>query len=177
MSGCGDPPSTYAHLVVPGLSNGTIEGSPHVGRGDLMTFGSMVVCLDRPGVVTVMAVVPVGGAGVAVSEYGLRPSPFWTHKGSGIGDAQGDLQQNHFPSHSTATLVCDAKTGRGYELGVVLKKLDNGPATLKGFKISYRSSGGHQGSILYPLGIVLCPGGLLPAGVSSEPKCRGARTS
>jgi hypothetical protein len=157
-------------LIVPGESNDTVEGTPNVARNSLITFGSMIVCLDRAGSVAVTGITPIRSSGLSVSEFGLRPSPFWTNKGTGIGDARGGLQKNHFTENHLATLVCSSRTGRGYELAVALRKLTNSPASLTGFKIAYTSDG-HVGSVTFPLGILLCPAQLQSAGVSPEPKC------
>jgi hypothetical protein len=79
--------------------------------------------------------------GIRIREFGLRPSPFWTHRGSGIGDAVGDVAHNHFPDAHNATLTCQDKTGRGYELGVVVDKPGSGPASFQSLAISYSSDG------------------------------------
>ena len=129
----------------------------------------MIVCLDRPGVLHLTRVLALGDHELQVVGFGLRPSPFWTRRGSGIGDEKGGLAQHHFPGNHTARLVCDRETGRAYELGVALRKTTAGSSRVSGFEIDYEVDG-HSTHFDYRLGIVLC-GGALGHDTFDRPTC------
>jgi hypothetical protein len=160
LSACGagsqGSPGNRPDLVTLGTANANELTEPHVRSGRDMLFGSMILCLDSPGTVTVDAVRAVRPTpAFRVVEYGLRPSPFWTG-GTGIIDSNGSLATNGFPANHTVGVTCDEKTGRGYELGVVVQRTGESPASMHGFKILY-SSAGDQGEVTFPLSITLCP--------------------
>jgi hypothetical protein len=54
-----------------------LEGTARVHQGDTVTIGSMFACLDKPGSVTITNIAPVGGVGLKVTGWGIRPNPFW----------------------------------------------------------------------------------------------------
>ena len=155
-SACSPSHAEDPDLQILGHASGTTLERSDLPTGTEISYGSIIVCLDRPGEIEVTDVAPLDPKNIRVDEYGLRPSPYWRHK-PGLGDAVGDLRSVHFSSGHTTTYVCNPKTGRASELGVVVQSEASGPASLSGFKITYRS-GDRQGTLDYPLGIVLCTG-------------------
>jgi hypothetical protein len=157
LGACGSSP--WARMTIPGDVHHVTEESPGIGVSEQHMFGSMILCLDRPGSAVVTSVSPLDASGgFRVVDFGLRPSPFWKHTGAGVGDAPGGLERNHFQAGRTLPVTCDAKTGRGYELGVVVERTGPGKAVSQGFHIGYRSDG-HDSSLNFPLTVVLCPAG------------------
>jgi hypothetical protein len=135
-----------------------------VKPGTETTFGSMILCLDRRGQVTVDGVKPVDPiGGITIEESGVRPSPYWKGKPA-IGVYSGDLEHNRFHAGQTVDVTCDLHTGRGYELAVAVSMSDSTEARMSGVQVTY-TSGGQQRSVEYPLTMYLCPH-----------KIRGSRT-
>lgn len=154
--GFGSTGSGGPHLRLPPGPVATTEGwLANVKPGQDGTFGSMVVCLDKPGSVTITGVKPVDPqGGIRIDEFGVRP---WTHLG--ILFKLGNLEANHFHPGRTVDVVCNKKTGAGYELAVAISRPSGAPAGMGGVVINYTSDG-DKGSLTIPnTGMVLCPHG------------------
>ena len=159
-SGCGTSSPAQGEgprLVVLGTPHDVAVGMGRVEAGAETSFGSMIVCLDRRGQVTITGVQPQDpSGGIRIDEFGVRPSPFWKHRTS-IGAYDGDLGHNHFKAGRTVDVTCNVKNGRGYELAVAVSRRDSTEARMDGVKVTYTSAGQTR-SVTYPLTIYLCPG-------------------
>jgi hypothetical protein len=146
-----------AQLVVLGTPHDVAVGMGRVEAGAETSFGSMILCLDRRGQVTITGVQPRDpSGGIRIDEFGVRPSPFWKHQTS-IGAYHGDLEHNHFKAGRKVDVTCNVRTGRGYELAVSVS-MSNGPqARMDGVEVTYTSAGETR-SVTYPLTIYLCHG-------------------
>jgi hypothetical protein len=117
----------------------------------------MVVCLDRPGSVTIDAVRPQQPTGgFTVTDFAVRENPS-LHSRDQLGEAPGTLASVGFDDDRTATLACDVGTGRGHELGVQVTKTGTGNATSRGFAVSWHSQE-RRGTLTVPLAVLLCQG-------------------
>jgi hypothetical protein len=165
LTGCGSGSSLDGpQLVTPGTPHDVAVGMGKVKPGAETTFGSMIMCLDRQGQITVTGARPVDAqGGIRIDQFGLRPSPFWRGGGTGIGVQYGDLSANGFQVGRTVDLTCNHH-GRGYELAVTVSMPDSTEARMSGVEITYTSDG-QQETVTYPLTIFLCPH-----------KIRGSRT-
>jgi hypothetical protein len=136
----------------------TTEGAARVHKGDTVTIGSMVICLDKAGSVTINDVTAVGAVGLEQTGWAIRPNPSWqpsptTGRGQ-LGVARRSLAQLEFPdSH-----VVDQKCGQGpesYEVGVQVQKTTTGEAGLHAVKVTYTSNGDTK-TYVFNLGVRLC---------------------
>jgi hypothetical protein len=128
------------------------------------SFGSMILCLDRQGQITVTGASPVDAqGGIRIDQFGVRPSPFWRDTGTGIGVQNGDLRANGFQVGRTVDVTCN-HGGRGYELALAVSMSDSTEASMAGVEITYTSAGQDR-SLTFPITLFLCPH-----------KIRGART-
>jgi hypothetical protein len=117
----------------------------------------MVVCLDRPGSVTIDQVRPQSPTGgFTVTDFALRENPAW-HSKDQLAEARGQLPAVGFRGARTANLACDDATGRGHELGVQITKTGQGNATSRGFMVAWHGKG-RRGRLDVPLAVVLCQG-------------------
>jgi hypothetical protein len=152
-AGCSD--SAVAHLGQPAGTHWTGD-SLQVNEHRDWLIGSMVVCLDRAGSVTVTVTgVTAYGGDVAVTGFALRPNPF-PAGGQMLGSAvDGFAAEGLHPGPATVTVVCDSAPGAGDELVVQLHS--DGQATTKaqGLAVAYTSEG-QPGELKIPLGLVLC---------------------
>lgn len=159
LTGCGNHSSPGPQLVPlgdPGSHNVAI-GLGKIKPGAEASFGSMIVCLDRDGQVTIDGVKPVDPeGGIRVDQFGVRPSPYPKHEPS-IGAYKGDLEHNGFKAGRQVNVTCDMKTGRGYELAVAVSMPDSAQARMSGVEVLYTSAGQRE-SVTYPITVFLCPG-------------------
>lgn len=157
LAGCGSG-GPGPELVTLGAVGGAIARQPNVREARPQTWGSMMLCLNRPGSVRVTDVRAVQStSSFKIVEFGLRQSPFWKRSGPAVGTEYGDLAKIGFSSNHTVNVTCDSKTGRAYELAVVVERSGPSTASMRGFDIEYSSHGKRQ-SLMFPLQISLCPG-------------------
>jgi hypothetical protein len=150
-------------LVIPGSLHSVAMGAGKMKPGAENSFGGMVVCLDRPGSITLTGAKPVDPeGGIRIDQFGVRPSPFWKGRVS-FGQDNGDLAQNHFRAGRTVSVTCGPH-GRGDEFAVTVSMPDSAQARMTGVKIEYTSAG-QERSLIFPITLFLCPH-----------KIRGART-
>lgn len=156
MAGCSTPGPTLPQLTVLGNVNEVVDVETSVVPNDSLSFGSMMLCLDKPGAVTVTSVSPFRATGhITVHDFMLRKNPLWAHTGASLLEANSNLARAGFRGARRVDVVCDHRIGRGYELGVQISKPTDTPASLKGFTIEYHSQG-ETGQLLFPYTIVLC---------------------
>lgn len=159
LAGCGfqDGPA----LVSPN-ANSVTESAPRIHRGDTVTIGSMFGCLDKSGSVTVTDISPVGGTGLEVTGWAVRPNPFWKPTPSGppladgqmIGVARTTLARLQFPTSRVVDVQCGSN-GEGFEFAVEVQKTTNGEAGASGWVVTY-TSGGDTKKLGFSLAIRLC---------------------
>lgn len=147
-------------LTTPGRPNHVTEGAPRIHRGDTVTIGSMVACLDAPGSVTVTGIRPVHGTGLRVTGFAIRPNPFWKAPpvqppvGGQIGVERMTLAELLFPTARTIDVQC-GKHGEAYEFAVQVLKTTNGEAGASGWVATYES-GGTTEQLRFYLAVRLC---------------------
>jgi hypothetical protein len=130
-------------------------GAGKLEPGAENSFGGMVVCLDRPGSVTITGVKPVNPTGgIRIDQFGVRPSPFWKGRAS-FGQANGDLAHNHFRAGRTVDVTCDRRTGRGYEFAVTVSRPVSAKGRMTGVEIDYTSDGQRR-TLIFPITLFLC---------------------
>ena len=139
------------------LINHIVEGLADVPAHRSVTIGDILVCVSSPGAVTITSIAPVRPIGqMRVQAFAVRPNPSLnTPPGDLVANAKGSLSRAHFGSSRRVDAVCGSRPGAGYELGLQLVKLDAEPAATAGWLIRYRS-GGREGTLTVPLGVVLC---------------------
>jgi hypothetical protein len=143
-------------LVIPASLHNVAIGAGKMKPGAENSFGGMVVCLDRPGSITLTGAKPVDPeGGIRIDQFGVRPSPFWKGR-AGILGQYGDLAHNHFKMGRTVDVTCDPRTGRGYEFAVTVSMPDSTQARMTGVKIDYTSAGQDR-SLTFPITLFLCP--------------------
>ena len=113
-------------------------------------IGSLMTCLDRPGRVEIMEVVPDGD--LTVTGFATRPNPMARGE-LGVGSVAATLEARGL-SPQPLTLVCDGSSLNLHEVVVELRAGEHTTST-KGFTIRY-VSGGHRLQRYYEKEIVLC---------------------
>ena len=128
------------------------------------SFGSMLVCLDRVGAVTIESVAPA-------HEQGTARIVAWAVRGSSndeIGAEHGDLAHNGFrKAGRTVSQTCNAATGRSDELAVTLSQPDARGSVITDLTIHYVSQGRWE-SYVYPTTLAVCPHDVRFYGPSGE---------
>jgi len=127
------------------------------GAHETFSFGGLVVCLGRPGPVTVDRVTArQATGGLRVTDFGLRPNPL-RHHHPGLGTSRRPLDATGFRGGHTASLRCNHRTVRGHELGLEVAKTSDGTARSAGWVLHYRWRGQHK-TLTIPMRLVLCAG-------------------
>ena len=144
-------------LQMPEPLNHIVEGLADVPAHRSVTIGDILVCVSSPGAVTITSITPVRPIGqMRVQAFAVRPNPSLnTPPGDLVANAKGSLSRAHFGKSRRVDAVCGSRPGAGYEVGLQLVKLDAEPAATAGWLIRYRS-GGQEGTLTVPLGVVLC---------------------
>jgi hypothetical protein len=147
-----------ARIVPPGGAYNVSTGEMgDVSTGELVSFGSVPVCLDRPGKAAITSVGLIRASGISVVDFEVRPSPVLRGKEL-LGNAPGSLSDNGFPHHRDVNWACPTKVSpRVYEFGITLKRTGSGPGETDGFNIQYQSDD-ISGALQVPLTIILCAG-------------------
>jgi hypothetical protein len=129
------PPRDLARLDGPPILRWSRDTVNAVTRKD-WTFGTLMVCLDRPGRVEIREVVPDGD--LTVTGFATRPNPMARGE-LGVGSVAETLEAQGL-SAQPLTLVCD---GGGRNLHEIVVELRAGARTTstKGFTIHYESEG------------------------------------
>lgn len=133
--GLDGPGQDVARLDGPPVFGSVKERANAVTRKD-WTFGTLMVCLDRPGRVEIREVVPDGD--LTVTGFATRPNPMARGE-LGVGSVAETLEAQGL-SAQPLTLVCD---GGGLNLHEVVVELRAGERTTstQGFTIHYESEG------------------------------------
>ncbi|HEY7176151.1 MAG TPA: hypothetical protein VH442_14630, partial [Micromonosporaceae bacterium] len=85
--------SAIAHLVLDGVG-GFGQGLANTAPNRPYTFGGLVVCLDRPGLVTIDKVEPVGATGgLRIDDWVAVPDPFITGATMPFATADASIDQ------------------------------------------------------------------------------------
>ncbi len=151
-----------ARLVLPAGTHWVGDSIP-VAKHHIWLLGATIVCLDKPGTVTVTDVQSYGG-NVDVTGYALRPNPVLTG-GTMLGGDSGTLTDHHLqPGPAPVTAVCDPTTGAGDELIVELRNDTQTTIKAQGLTVTYTADG-RTDQLQVPHGIVLC------VVKSSDPSC------
>lgn len=144
LAGCGtssDGPLRVAGQMPP--DHWVLEGFGRVEPDVPLSMGSIILCLDRPGDVTITDVAPLHPVGtITVQTFAVRPSPFMrTPPGLALGDDIGPLGKFGFHGNHVVPIVCDSRKGAGYELGLQITKPTRRPAAAAGWIVTYTSHG------------------------------------
>lgn len=116
--------------------------------------GSLLLCLDRPGKVTVTDVQAYGGH-LRLAGWALRPNPF-QHGGQMIGSIYGNLASTGVVSTPSVTQACSPTTGAGSELIVSLHATVNETAKAAGLAVTYSAPGARGRTVKVAHGLSLC---------------------
>jgi hypothetical protein len=137
---------------------------PATRPGTPYTFGDVVVCLDRPGRVTVESAAVAGSSGgLRLDALAVRPAS----AGHGqIGGANRSLAQLGFARNADTMVdrVCPSPSPSGpgagglYELGLQFSRTGGRTATGHGVDVRYRTSGGTVLTLRIPFTLILCEG-------------------
>ena len=144
-----------------------------IHHGDTVSIGSMVVCLNKPGSITIEKVQAVHAIGLRVTGWGLRPNPLWKFPGSPdpsdvggqLGIERTPLRRIGFNAGDVLEVPC-GKHGEGYELAVQVGKTTTGEAGASGWMVTYRTEGKTK-TFVFPIAVKLCN-----EKVSWSKKCR-----
>ena len=153
-------------------TNGPLLASPHrravtevaagIHRGDTVSIGSMVGCLNKPGSITIEKVDAVHAIGLRVTGWGLRPNPFWEFRSSPAPSDVGrqlriektPLRRLGFFAPHVLVQPC-GKHGAGYELAVQVEKTTRGEAGASGWAVTYTTEGKTK-TFVFPIAVRLC---------------------
>jgi hypothetical protein len=143
------PAKNVARLDGPPILRGSRDTVNAVTSKDWI-FGTLMVCLDRPGHVEITQVVPDGD--LTVTGFATRPNPMARGE-VGVGSVASTLEARGL-SGQPLTLVCD---GSGLNLHEVVVEMRAGEHTTssRGFTIHYVSDG-YRLQRYYDREIVLC---------------------
>ncbi|GAA2105440.1 hypothetical protein [Actinomadura alba] len=137
---------------------------PTTRTGTPYTFADIVVCLNRPGKVTVESAVVVGpSGGLRLDALATRPS---VNGRSQVGGANLSLAKLGFSPGGATVIdrVCPAAprgagaVGNYYELGLQFSKTDDVTATGHGVDVHYHTEAGAEMTLRIPFILVLCKG-------------------
>jgi len=168
VAACGPSKSGGPTLELAGGSAGgrSIEQDiGHVADGSPISIGAMLICLDRPGEVTLMGISLEGTHGrIGVDEFAVRPNPLATGE-AGLGATRGGLgSANFIVGRRTVSKQCRGAAS-AYELGVEVSRASPGIASFDGLAVHYASSSS-SGILRIPMSLALC------AGSQVSPDCR-----
>jgi hypothetical protein len=105
---------------------------------------------------------PVHAIGLRVTDWGLRPNPFWEFPnsrdsldaGGELGIEKTSLRRIGFMAGVVLETPC-GKHGDGYELGVQVEKTTTGEAGASGWVVTYRTEGETK-TFVFPIAVRLC---------------------
>ena len=123
--------------------------------GGVLSAGGLMLCVTGKAPATITSVTPVRpSGGFVVQEWGVRPNPWQTGTGNGLGAERKPLSA--FPSfrHQQVTGQCESSEPAS-ELGVQVSKPRDDTATANGLRVTYRI-GDRTGSFVLPYTIILC---------------------
>ena len=126
-------------------------------RYPYLIHGGAVVCLDRPGQVSVTDVTVLDGT-LDVSGYALVDYPTKVVDGTtyAFGDAVGTLAGMRVVDRSgAASTVCRAGVAAGYEVLIELKA-GAGTTSSSGFRVHYVSGGSRDHLDIKYRGVIMC---------------------
>jgi len=143
------PALTGPHLTSPATAAFGIS-LPSTKAGQAYTFGSLPVCLDKPGTVAIDGITPVGAkGGLAVTAFAAR---LLSHELYGAEPVR--LSSSGFGGSTTVDTTCDSSVG-GAEVAVELVKSEATNARMDGITIAWHSSA-TSGEVTMPFHLVLC---------------------
>jgi hypothetical protein len=140
-------------------------GMPGEGAGgvsltkdsEMASVGGLMLCLKGKSPVTVTSVTPVHRTGgFVIQAWGIRPSPWRTHTGNGIGAERKPLSA--FPGF-TGNRVVRARCGSAQpesELAVQVARRGSTTANADALQVNYRIPGRSPASYTVPWRITLC---------------------
>ncbi len=151
-AGCASPNAptagAYAKLVMPVEPNYVTSGYPSAA-GRSWVHGSLTVCLDRPGEVTVTDVTVLEGD-LEVTGWALRDGRLRVNTGF-VGDLPGTVASNAIPNTNAITEVC---ADNSYEV-IVQLKAGTKTTEARGFVVHYESSHGER-TLELPERLIVC---------------------
>jgi hypothetical protein len=124
---------------------------------ELVSVGGLMLCLKGKSPVTITSVTPVHRTGgFSIQRWGIRPNPWRTHTGNGIGAERKPLSS--FPGF-TGNKVVSTRCGSGRpesELAVQAARHGSATANSDALQVNYRIPGRSPASYTVPWRITLC---------------------
>lgn len=118
--------------------------------GRLSTFGSIPLCLTKPGAATIISVVPRGGGGgLNITAFAVRPGT----AGSGFGAGHRSLQAEGFPTTAIVSTICGSVSAD--ELGLTVQRTGDGNGQYTSLRVNYQVAGKHLSAVI-PMGLKIC---------------------
>lgn len=153
---------TNGPVLAPPNGRVVTKVAARIHRGDTVSIGSMLGCLNKPGSITFEKVDAVHAIGLRVTGWGLRPNPLWDFPGSPdpsdvggqLGIEKTPLRSLGFMADHVIVVPC-GKHGDGYELAVQVLKTTTGEAGASGWVVTYRTEGKTK-TFVFPLAVKLC---------------------
>ena len=136
------------------------------------SFGSLILCVDRPGTVTIEHVtLKTAGPGIHLDAFAVRPNPY-LHGQQALGEADASLTASGFApkknqgvdstcltqkeQNTPSTWAAAAEKGRGgVELAMQYSSTATKTQTASGIVVQYLS-GSHQETLTIPFAVTLC---------------------
>ena len=134
----------------------TADGLASVHPHSPVVWGSMMLCLSRPGRAVITAVEPMRSVGgLKVEAFAVRPDPF-AHDEAAVGDARGTLHSVGFGHDRTVYVQCSSSRSDALqELAVQASRPGRRDAASHAWRVTYTWRG-QTGTLVYPMAVRIC---------------------
>ena len=169
-------PQQGPHILVPGF-RGAGVAYPNTRQATAYVFGDIIICLDKPGSVTIDSIELVNATdGIRIDDFGVIPNVMESDQGGYDDNSVPIAQTTPRPSHPVIMTTACPKTGnepprpdpQAVALLLQYSKTTDKSATSQGIKINYTTAG-HKEWVKLGWTVALCAKETGESGASCPP--------